>query len=93
MFCISYLIIAVLYVGIFNVFVIFKLFFYSKRNDICIAIGGSLSRGELEGWDLINRLSRHTFAPVPSQNWISNVICRGFVYVQRVDVRDDGSFC
>ena len=35
-----------------------------------------LSRGE--DWDLINRFNIAVFfMPVPSQNWISNVICRG----------------
>jgi hypothetical protein len=46
-----------------------------------------------QDWNLINRLSRHTFSPVPSQDWISNVIFRGLVYGQRVELRGDCTFC
>ena len=97
---------------LFIFFVILKLFLSKAKRYLYCHRRSNYQEGEFESWDLINRLSRHTFAPVPSQDWnlinrlsrhtfspvpsqdwISNVIFRGLVYGQRVELRGDCTFC
>ena len=64
---------------LFIFFVILNFLLSKAKRYLYCHRRSNYQEGELEGWDLINRLSRHTFAPVPSQDWISNVIFRCLV--------------
>ena len=74
-------------------FFILRLFLSKAKRYLYCRRRSNYQEGELEGWDLMNRLSRHTFVPVPSQDCNSNVIFRGLVYFQRVEVRGECAFC